>query len=590
MLTSPASLGYGAQTTIEDLGTPLSEVTFVVVDLETTGGSPVHCAITEVGAVKVRGGEVIGQFSTLVNPGQPIPAFIAALTGITSSMVAGSPRIEAVLPSFLEFARGSVLVAHNAPFDIGFLKAAATRCQITWPGHQVLDTVRLARYALGRDEVRNHKLGTLAAYFGSPTTPNHRAYQDARATVDVLHALLARLGNAGVGSLEDVLTYTARVPVAQRRKRHLAEALPHAPGVYVFNGPGAEVLYVGTSTDLRTRVRSYFTAAETRRRMGEMVQLATSVTPIVCATPLEAQVRELRLIAEHKPRYNRRSRNPERAPWVKLTIEPFPRLSIVRAVSDDTAGGATYLGPFSSTLAAEQAVAALHEVFPLRQCSSRLPARPSPSATACVLAEMGRCGAPCTGAQERAEYAVVVAQVRSAITGTATPVADALLSRIQALADQQRYEDAATSRDRLVSFVRGAQRTQRLAPLATTTELVAARRDPQGGWEIVLVRHGRLAGTALSPRGADPMPFVEALRATGEVVEPATGPAPAAHPEETEKILRWLEQAGVRLVHLEGEWSCPTHGAGSLRARIDPASTARVHGFDQTPAMAGSHR
>jgi DNA polymerase III subunit epsilon len=102
------------QGTFDELGTPLREQTFVVVDLETTGGSPASCGITEVGAVKVRGGEVLGEFQTLVNPGGAIPPFIAVLTGITDAMVASAPRIEAVLPAFLEFARGSVLVAQGS--------------------------------------------------------------------------------------------------------------------------------------------------------------------------------------------------------------------------------------------------------------------------------------------------------------------------------------------------------------------------------------------------------------------------------------------------------------------------------------------
>ena len=129
----------------DDLGTPLVDITFVVVDLETTGGSPASCEITEIGAVKVRGGEVLGEFQTLVNPGVPIPAFIAVLTGITDAAVAQAPRIEAALPAFLEFARGATLVAHNAPFDVGFLKAASERQQIAWTGFPVLDNPRLAR-------------------------------------------------------------------------------------------------------------------------------------------------------------------------------------------------------------------------------------------------------------------------------------------------------------------------------------------------------------------------------------------------------------------------------------------------------------
>ena len=146
---STAAVPAMVQGTFDDLGTALSTVTFVVVDLETTGGSPAECGITEIGAVKVRGGEVLGEFQTLVNPGGPIPAFISVLTGITDSMVASSPRIEAALPAFLEFAAGSVLVAHNAGFDISFLKAAARRTDHEWPGFRVLDTARRRFEAAG---------------------------------------------------------------------------------------------------------------------------------------------------------------------------------------------------------------------------------------------------------------------------------------------------------------------------------------------------------------------------------------------------------------------------------------------------------
>lgn len=558
------------QGTFDDLGTPLSSVTFVVVDLETTGGSPAECGITEVGAVKVRGGEVLGEFQTLVNPGEPIPAFISVLTGITDRMVAGSPRIETVLPQFLEFAAGSVLVAHNARFDVSFLKAAALRCDREWPALPVLDTVHLARQVVPRDEVRNHRLGTLAAHFGATTTPDHRALHDARATVDVLHGLLGRIGNLGVHSLEELLDYTARVSPARRRKRHLADGLPDAPGVYLFKDGQGRVLYVGTSVSIRTRVRSYFTASEHRRRMGEMVRLAESVTPVVCATTLEAEVRELRLIAEHKPRYNRRSRHPEKALWVKLTVEPFPRLSIVRTVADD---GARYVGPFGSRGAAEDAVAAVHEVLPLRQCTERL--SPRTPRSACALAEMGRCGAPCTGAQSVEEYAEVVERAARLLTGGTRELFGSLRERMSSLSTDERFEDAQAVRDRLVALVRGATRAQRLEPLARIPELVAARRTLVGGWEVVCVRHGRLAGSTTSPRGADPMPYIAALRASAEVVAPPVAPSTAAVPEESEKVLRWLETPGVRVVDVDGAWTCPVGGAAPVREELEPLEVSR---------------
>jgi DNA polymerase III subunit epsilon len=577
------------QGTLDELGTPLSEVDFVVVDLETTGGSAASCAITEIGAVRVRGGEVVGELQTLVNPGTAIPPFIALLTGITDRMVRDAPRIEAVLPTFLDFARGSVLVAHNAPFDIGFLKEAARRTGAPWPGFPVVDTVHLARQVLGREEVPNRKLSTLARYFGSPTTPDHRALTDARATVDVLHGLLERVGGIGVHSLEELSTFSGRVSTAQRRKRYLAEGLPSAPGVYVFRGPRDEVLYVGTSNDIRTRVRNYFTASEHRTRMAEMVGVAERVVPIVCETALEAQVRELRLIAEHKPRYNRRSKRPERAPWVKLTNEPFPRLSVVQEVRAD---GGTYLGPFSGRRAAEHAVAAMHEAFALRQCSRRLGRRGG--GTACALADLGRCSAPCVRAADEAtreeavaEYTSVVERARKAMSHDCRELVQVLRSRISALAATERFEQAAVVRDRMLAVVRAAARVQRLSGLASCAEVVAARRRDAGGWEIVLVRHGRLAGTCVAPRGADPWPYVHALRATAEAVGPPVLPAPAGSAEEAEKVLHWLETPGTRLVEVEGTWSCPLHGAGSARSQLEPLAAQRGSAvpFDEPSVM-----
>ncbi|GAB7191209.1 DEDD exonuclease domain-containing protein [Kineococcus sp. NUM-3379] len=571
---------HPVQTSIDDLGRPLHDVTFVVVDLETTGGAPADAGITEIGAVKVRGGEILGEFQTLVNPGVGIPAFVALLTGITDSMVAGAPRLAQVLPSFLEFASGAVLVAHNAGYDVSFLKAGCARNGLRWPAPEVVDTVRLARLLVSRDEAPDRKLGTLARLFGATTVPDHRALSDARATVDVLHALLARLGGSGVTTLEDLATFTSRVAPARRAKRHLALGLPSAPGVYLFRDGAGRVLYVGTSVDLRTRVRSYFTASETRPRMTEMVRLAASVTPVVCATALEAEVRELRLIAEHDPPYNRRSRRPERNPWVKLTAEAWPRLSVVREVRGEE--GAAYLGPFSSPRSAELAVAALHEAFPLRQCTRRIPRSPGPDGpAACVLAEMGRCGAPCLGTarggQDAAGYAQVVAAVRAAIATDAREAVAALQRRMAQLAAQERYEEAGEQRDRLDAYLRVASAAQRRAPLVACPELVAARRPtprpgwPTGGWELVLVRYGRLAGTTVTPLGADPMPYVEALRATGEAVPVPQRPGAAALPAETERVLAWLEQPGVRLVDVTGAeeapWASPVHGAAGARHR-----------------------
>ena len=567
-----ASSRWESQRTFDELGRPLRDLTFCVVDLETTGGSAEGGSmITEIGAVKVRGGEVLGEFQTLVNPHTDIPAFIAVLTGITNTMVADAPSIGAALPAFLEFATGTVLVAHNAPFDVGFLRHFAEQQGRPWPRFEVLDTARLARRVITRDDAPNCKLGSLAKAFGSPVTPNHRALEDARATVHVLHGLMERLGGVGVHTLEELQTFSSRVTVAQRRKRHLAEGLPHAPGVYLFRDEQARVLYVGTSRDLRTRVRSYFTSSETRSRMGEMVGIATRVDGIECATALEAEVRELRLIAEHEPRYNRRSRNSSKVHFVKLTREPWPRLSLVRRVLDDDAD---YLGPFASKKTAEKCLAALHDTFPVRQCSQRLPRDPSRSA--CVLAEMGRCLSPCDGSADDSTYAHVVRQLRDSLLRSPDEVVEAINAKMAVLAADERFEEAGIHRDRLAAFVRAAARTQRLSALTGCPEVVAARREDDGRWAVHVVRHGRLAAAGVIPPGADAQAYVATLLLSAETVSPAPGPTPAATAEETEKILRWLESPGVRLVDVDGEWTCPVAGATRHLAIHDAVNQSRL--------------
>jgi DNA polymerase III subunit epsilon len=562
-----------AQVTIDELGTPLADVTFVVVDLETTGGSPKDSAITEIGAVKIRGGVVLGEFQTLVDPGREIPPYISVLTGITSMMVAAAPRIGAVLPGFLEFARGAVLVAHNAPFDLGFLKAACAENGMAWPATASVDTAVLARRLLTRDEVPNCKLATLAPYFSAATSPTHRALDDAKATVDVLHGLFERLGPLGITSLEELTGLTRQVDPERLRKRHLADDVPRGPGVYLFRGPRDEPLYVGTSNDLRSRVRSYFSSGEQRSQITEMVALSQRVDAIPCAHDLEAAVRELRLIAEHKPRYNRRSRFPERALWVRLTEEPFPRLSVVRRVRPGTG---VFLGPFPDRRAADAAVAAVHESLPLRQCTTRISAR-APAGAACALAGMGRCGAPCTGAQSVEEYASIAAVFRAAVDQDPRDLVAPLLARVDRLAAAERYEDAAVLRDRVAVLVRAVRRRQRLESLAAVPELSIARPDGSGGWHLSVVRRGRLVAAGSAPLGTSVRDMLSGLRATAETL-PGTDDEQVTSVDETELVLRWMEKPGTRLVEVTGTLACPAPGTGAFNAflaRIESGRTGR---------------
>ncbi|MDP0399518.1 DEDD exonuclease domain-containing protein [Tsukamurella strandjordii] len=569
----------------------LRDVTFVVVDLETTGGSAKGGdAITEIGAVKVRGGEVLGEFATLVDPGRGIPPHITHLTGITTAMITDAPTIASVLPSFLEFAHGAVLVAHNARFDIGFLKAAAAATGTPWPTPQTLCTVQLARRVLTRDEAPSVKLSEMARLFRAETTPTHRALDDARATVDVLHGLIGRVGNLGIRTLGELRGHLPSVTPQQRAKRGLADPLPERPGVYLFRGPGDEVLYVGTSGNLRRRVRSYFTSGETRGRIKEMVGLAERVDHVECAHALEAAARELRLIAAHTPPYNRRSKYPKRGWWICLTTEPFPRLAVKRSAP----AGSACLGPVRARGDAADLADLIAEACGLRTCTTRL--RPG-GVHACALGPdgarpLGGCHAsaaqpePATAYRPRAERAAAM------LTGRSSEVFDALESRLASLAEREFFESAARLRDRTAQLVDLTVRSHALAAFTEVPELSVAHPDGSGGWELSIVRHGRLAAAGVAPRGVPPMPVFDRLRAGAETVYEAPAepegppglfvpetlfPADALHgasPEEAALLRRWALRPGTRVVDVQGTWGEPLHGAGRWREWADRAGTA----------------
>lgn len=543
------------QASFAQMGTPLSEVVFVVVDLETTGGPPGADAITEIGAVRVRGGAVESEMSTLVNPGRAIPAQITVLTGITNAMVAGAPPVGEALSAFLAWARldgeSTVLVAHNARFDVGHLRGAARALGLGWSEPTVLDTLGLARRAWSRADVPDHKLGTLAALVGSPIRPAHRALGDARATVDVLHAALEVLAPLGVTHLEDLATAADPVPARRRAKSRLADGLPSSPGVYQFLSAAGQVLYVGSAVDLRRRVRSYFTAAEKRSRIANMLDTTVQVRAIPTPTEIEARVRELRLIAELDPPVNRRSRSPRSRPWLRPVGGPRPRLAATTVLTLAQADGA--VGPFPSRAALAQARRAVESALGMHPWDG-------PGARTA-----GPAGAGIPASAEA---------VRLALSGRVDLVALPLLERISALAAVERFEEAGMWTARLRSLLLAACRAEKARPLLACPHLIAARRRPGGGWELVAVRWGRLAGSAITPPGADPRPAVRALRATAEVVAPPSRVGAAAGVEETLLLADWALDAGARIVEVDGG----QEGAARVLERLSwPVGAAARH-------------
>ncbi|MGI8900442.1 MAG: UvrB/UvrC motif-containing protein [Nocardioides sp.] len=258
----------------------------------------------------------------------------------------------------------------------------------------------------------------------------------------------------------------------------------------------------------------------------------------------------------------------------------------MRQVIDD---GADYIGPFGSKRTAERSVAALHETFPIRQCGGRMPKHPCLSP--CVLAEMGKCLSPCDGSVGADQYSIVVEELRVALVTRPDHVVASVSARMDALAADQRYEDATSLRDRLAAFLRGTHRTQRIRALTRCPEVVAARRE-NGRWAVHVIRHGRLSAAGVIPAGAHAGDWVSGLRASAETVVPGPGPTPATTAAETEKLLRWLESDGVRLVHMEGDWTCPISGA-TKHLKLHAAvldSQAQLVPFEDHRGLRPEHR
>lgn len=506
------------QTTLE-AGIPLSEVTFCIVDLETTGGSPSTSRITEIGAVKYRGGELLGTFEALVNPGVPIPPFITQLTGIRDRDVREQPPIEAIMPAWLEFARDTVFVAHNAPFDYGFISAELLRLNYPPIEGPAVCTARLARRVVWPD-VPNVKLATLSQYFRTAVKPTHRALDDAKTCAEVLHALLDLGGRLGILTLGDLHNAVRARGRANFHKISLSDDLPTSPGVYLFRGDKDQVLYVGKSTNIRQRVKTYF-YGDGRKKVEDLLREVVRVEAIPCSNELEALVTESRLICRYEPKYNRRGKTWRKYAYLKIdTNEAWPRIKVIYEAT--ASPGVDFIGPFRSSKQARLTKEALEEAFPIRRCTRSMgkTTRFAP----CALADMGRCLAPCDERTDRETYLEAISDLRRSL---ATP--DALLERLESrmdmLATAERFEEAALARDRLRSLADALTRERANDWLLSAPSLVLRTAD---GSRLAF-HHGALAV------GSDPDS------------SPMSRPCPRDRTDELAEVRRWLATHPITL-------------------------------------------
>jgi DNA polymerase III subunit epsilon len=458
-------------TSLTDLA--LEDAPFVVFDLETTGTRPGSSRIVEIGAVRMLGFEPVASFERMVNPGFPVPETITRITGIQTRDVRRAARIERVLPEFIRFAEGAVLVAHNARFDVGFVDADLARLHGRRLAAPVIDTVMLARRLLA-GRVARMNLGTLAERFDTRVRPCHRALPDAEATAEILAILLGMAQEHGVRTVADAVAFSAPMRRPARARRNLARDVPSGPGVYLFRDAREQVLYVGKATDLRARVRSYFSGPAQRRPVEHALAATERIEARPLGSELEAALVELELIA----------------------------------------------GPFRSRGEAQAAAQAVRSAYGLRTCR---PARPTDDGS-CLTGLLGSCHAPCHGGAAAERYATAVEGARAWLEhGEGEHPLAALRQRMCALREAQRYEEAAAARDGLDALDRAQRTLARLRRIASRSGVLLAPDADDRFVQAFACARGRVVARRRLPRAGDGLleiaPLVLAIEA-GSVGRP----------------------------------------------------------------------
>lgn len=469
----------------------LADTPFVIVDLETTGGSATFDRVLEVAAIRVQGGVVQDRLDRLVQPGVPIPPFVTRLTGIDAALVRGRPPFEVLLPDLQRLFDGAVVVAHNASFDCGFLANAFARAQLAWQPER-LCTLRLARRLV--PGLHSYKLDSLCAALGFPFVQRHRAGPDAEATLQLLLHLFQSAAERGIGTLAELL-HLQRQPIVHHRRRGSVDeaqvaSLPTGPGVYLLKDARGQVLYVGKSVNVRQRVRTHLRPSGTacspaQPRLRRRLQHIADVEAIETNSELEALLLESKLVKRYLPEANSLLRDYHDYPFIKLDLrERHPRLIATRERPTD---GALYFGPFRRAGVVASAVLFLTEQLGLRQCSSFKPGH------ACPLLGMKKCLGPCVTAVSDAEYQAAAERAASVLRGEDSTLLEAAAERRDALAEALRFEEAAELRDRMRDLEQIVGVHQRLVAFAErNVVLVSADRDADRA-RLLLVRAGRLA-------------------------------------------------------------------------------------------------
>lgn len=442
--------------TIDLIATPIDETEFVALDFETTGINSVRNRVIEIGMVKIKGQKTIGTFSTLVNPQIFIPSVITNITGISNDDVEDSPIFEEIARDVLDFIGDSVLVAHNAPFDTGFLKHELLRAGFEPLPNSNLCTLKLARKLL--PELRSKSLGSVANHLRIIHKNVHRALGDATVTAKIFLRFLERLKDEhNIETVSDLLAFQG-YPQAKRFvmiKKKLAEdlnSLPNEPGVYFFHDSKGKIIYIGKAKSLKNRVKNYF-YINAAAKAKKIVRRASRISFETTNSELSALIAETELIKTYNPEFNVLQKKYPSSYFIQVKLNnPAPFLKVTTKFDFD---GNDYFGPYPNRQSAKILFEIANKTSGIRECSEK----EFKKGKRCYLYDINRCLAPCEFNNIKEEYSKELKRVYNFLSGDNQTALNLLLEKMKKYSEEQKYEEAAEIRDSVNLLLNQINRT-----------------------------------------------------------------------------------------------------------------------------------
>jgi DNA polymerase-3 subunit epsilon len=365
----------------------------VFVDLETTGGRAAYDRITEVGIVRVSNGELVEEWSSLVNPERPIPTYIEGFTGISNAMVADAPRFGEIAAVVRQKLQGAVFVAHNARFDYSFLRSEFLKSDMNFSA-KVLCTVKLSRRLF--PEYARHNLDAVMERNGLTCGARHRALGDARVLHDFWFKLRRDVAEPRLAAAVQTVLGAHKLPA--HLPPGLADDLPEGPGVYRFFGEGDTLLYVGKSNSLRSRVCGHFGAEDADSLNRRLAGQVRRVDWVETAGELGAMLQEAEWIRTQKPPFNRRTKSNAQPHTLRARTPQTPAglACLVEAVAIDGVDFADLMQCFGVFHTEKDARKALCDIARAHELCLKVLGLED-SAGSCFAYQVGKCRGACLG-------------------------------------------------------------------------------------------------------------------------------------------------------------------------------------------------